>query len=41
LAGNAAFFARDSIQALKREIDRRRADRAKPDQQRNEAAESE
>jgi lipid II:glycine glycyltransferase (peptidoglycan interpeptide bridge formation enzyme) len=40
-AGNAAFFARDSIQALKREIDRRRADRAKPDQQRNEAAESE
>jgi hypothetical protein len=34
-AGNAAFFARDSMQALKREIDKRRADRAKPDQKRD------
>jgi hypothetical protein len=36
LAGNAAFAARDGAQALKREIDRRRADRAKPDQKRDE-----
>lgn len=35
-AGNAAFFARDSAQRLKREIDKRRADRAKPDQKRDE-----
>jgi hypothetical protein len=36
-AGNAAFFARDSMQKLKREIDRLRADRAKPDQKREDA----
>ena len=35
-AGNAAFLARDSVQKLKREIDKRRADRAKPDQKRDE-----
>lgn len=35
-AGNTAFFARDSVQRLKREIDKRRADRAKPDQKRDE-----
>jgi hypothetical protein len=34
--GNAAFFARDSAQKLKREIDKRRSDRAKPDQKRGE-----
>ena len=37
LAGNAAFFARDTVQRLKREIDRLRSDRAKPDQKRDEA----
>jgi hypothetical protein len=36
LAGNTAFLARDSVQRLKREIDKRRADRAKPDQKRDE-----
>ena len=41
LAGKTAFFARDSVGLLKREIDKRRADRAKPDQKRGEAAESE
>ncbi len=41
LAGNSAFFARDSVQKLKREIDKRRADRAKPDQKRDEADASE
>ncbi|OJX50786.1 MAG: hypothetical protein BGO81_21355 [Devosia sp. 66-22] len=40
-AGNAAFFGRDSLQKLKREIDKRRADRAKPDQKRDEADASE
>jgi hypothetical protein len=40
-AGNAAFFARDSVQKLLREVDKRRADRAKPDQKRDEAHESE
>ena len=33
-AGNAAFAARDGMQKLKREIDRMRSDRAKPDQKR-------
>jgi hypothetical protein len=37
LAGNAAFAARDGVQRLKREIDRRRADRAHPDQKRADA----
>jgi hypothetical protein len=37
-AGNAAFFARDGVQKLKREIDKRRGDRAKPDQKRDEDA---
>jgi hypothetical protein len=41
LVGNAAFGARDAVHRLKREIDKRRADRAKPDQKRDEAAESE
>ncbi len=41
LAGNLAFFARDSAQRLKREIDRRRSDRAKPDQKRADADVSE
>jgi hypothetical protein len=40
-AGNAAFFARDSVQMLKRELDKRRADRAKPDQKRDETDASE
>jgi hypothetical protein len=40
-AGNLAFTARDSVQRLKREIDKRRADRAKPDQKRDEADASE
>jgi hypothetical protein len=35
-AGNAAFFARDGVQQLKRRIDRLRSDRAKPDQKRDE-----
>lgn len=37
LVGNAAFFARDGVQKLKREIDRLRADRAKPDLKRAQA----
>ena len=37
LVGNAAFFARDSVQKLRREIDRLRADRAKPDLKRADA----
>ncbi len=41
LAGNAAFFGRDTLQWLRREIDRRRVDRAKPDQQRTEPVEHE
>lgn len=36
LTGNSAFFARDSVQRLKRELDKRRPDRAKPDQKRDE-----
>jgi len=36
-AGNAAFLARDTAQQLKRQIDRLRADRAKPDQKRTDA----
>jgi hypothetical protein len=39
--GNAAFGARDAVHKLKREIDKRRADRAKPDQKPDEAAERE
>jgi hypothetical protein len=38
LAGNAAFFARDTVHRIRREIDRLRSDRAKPDQKRNEDA---
>lgn len=34
--GNSAFFARDSVQKLRREIDRRRSDRAHPDQKKTE-----
>ena len=41
LAGNAAFFARDGAQKLRREIDKWRSDRATPDQKRNEASEQE
>ena len=37
LAGNAAFLARDGAHWLKREIDRLRADKAKPDQKRSDA----
>jgi hypothetical protein len=37
-AGNSAFFARDGVQRLRREIDRRRSDRAHPDQKRGAAA---
>jgi hypothetical protein len=37
LVGNAAFLARDGVQKLKREIDRLRADRAKPDLKRADA----
>jgi hypothetical protein len=37
LAGNTAFFARDTAQQLKRQIDRMRSDRAKPDQKRADA----
>ncbi len=37
LVGNAAFLARDGVQKLKREIDRLRADRAKPDLKRVDA----
>ena len=40
-AGNAAFLARDSAQQLKRQLDKLRADRAKPDQKRNDADSSE
>ncbi len=36
-AGNAAFFARDIVQNVKRDIDRLRSDRAKPDQKRDDA----
>lgn len=36
LAGNTAFAARDTLHLIKREIDRRRSDRAKPDQKRGE-----
>jgi hypothetical protein len=39
--GNAAFGARDAVHKLKREIDKRRADRAKPDQKPDEAVERE
>lgn len=35
--GNAAFAARDTLQKLRRDIDRLRADRAKPDQRRDDA----
>jgi lipid II:glycine glycyltransferase (peptidoglycan interpeptide bridge formation enzyme) len=41
LVGNAAFGARDAVHKLKREIDKRRADRAKPDQKPDETAEHE
>ena len=36
-AGNAAFLARDIVQNVKRDIDRLRSDRAKPDQKRDDA----
>lgn len=37
LVGKAAFFARDGVQKLRREIDRMRSDRATPDQKRSDA----
>ena len=36
--GNAAFMARDGVQKLKREIDKRRSDRAHPDQKKADEA---
>ncbi len=38
LAGNAAFFARDSVQQLRRQLDRLRGGRAKPDQKKSDEA---
>lgn len=40
LIGNAAFAARDGAHRLKREIDRMRSDRAKPDQKKRDEADA-